>query len=409
MVNNDKYNKSFKQRLIAKLSDDVESEEVEAEGENKDEDSLRPEGEVEFEDKPQPVKKRNDLQNDNIDVSRETAKPHSDKDKTRDKRKFRFVRYLLFIPGLAVGVVLVVIAAQNLLVDKEYMYIGPLKSYEKLSLNNIDYKKTVEPAEHEFSMRELARCKKKSSSSPLEIKAEAYMAFFTEDFQIVAEKDINTKTSFASIAKLLGALTVLEDYDLAEEIALIEQVNSEGNGLDLQVGEEISVENLLAGALVGSRNDAMYALAQNYPGGVDEFVAAMNEKAAVLGMENTHVANPIGLDDPDQYSTPRDIAILAIAAMKKDPIRDLVSRKSYMVETVSGRNISVENTNPLVGELSGVIGLKTGYTGQAGLCLVTYVDDNPDLIVIVLNAEDRGEASKNLINWVRDNYTCESY
>jgi D-alanyl-D-alanine carboxypeptidase (penicillin-binding protein 5/6) len=135
----------------------------------------------------------------------------------------------------------------------------------------------------------------------------------------------------------------------------------------------------------------------------------MNEKAAVLGMENTHVANPIGLDDPDQYSTPRDIAVLAIAAMKKDPIRDLVSRKNYMVETVSGRNISVENTNPLVGELSGVIGLKTGYTGQAGLCLVTYVDDNPDLIVIVLNAEDRGEASKNLINWVRDNYTCESY
>jgi D-alanyl-D-alanine carboxypeptidase (penicillin-binding protein 5/6) len=201
-------------------------------------------------------------------------------------------------------------------------------------------------------------------------------------------------------------MVVVDAYDLETEIALKEEVDAEGNGIDLEVGEKVKVKDLLGAALVGSKNDAMYALAQNYPGGVQAFVESMDEKRADFGMNDTSVVNPIGLDDPEQYSTPRDIALLMIVAMREPVISDIVALPSYTVETAAGRQEIVYATNTLLTEVPGVVGGKTGYTAEAGLSLVTFIDDDPDFVTVVFNAEDRYEASKRLIEAVRLGYAC---
>ncbi|MBN1618025.1 D-alanyl-D-alanine carboxypeptidase [Candidatus Dojkabacteria bacterium] len=251
------------------------------------------------------------------------------------------------------------------------------------------------------------RCENVGTDTP-EVNAQSYFVFYADNFDVIASKNENEKVSFASIVKLLSSLVALEYYhDMDQELALLEPVDAQGSGLDIEIGETLSVRELLSAALVGSRNDAMYVLAQNYPGGVNSFVEAMNKKARDLGMKDTLIENPIGFDNDKQYSSLRDIAVLSVTAMKNSFISETVSKASVIVTTSYGREEVVDSTNYLLWEVDGVIGLKSGYTENAGLCLVTYVDDNPDFITIVLNSEDRYEESKTLINWVRENYRCE--
>ncbi len=302
---------------------------------------------------------------------------------------------------LILGILIIVIMAFLAFVwyfsPPEANYVGPLRNFSR---------STYEFRPISSSYDELSRCRKVGDGAAPDINAGSYFAFYPENFHVVAEKNPEDKVAFASITKLLGALVVLDNYDLSEEIALLEEVDTAGNGLDLEVGEKIEVGELLSAALVGSRNDAMYALAQNYPEGQEAFIEAMNAKAHILGMKNTVVLDVVGLDAEGQHSTPRDIGVLAVAAMNREEIKDIVSQQSITVKTLQGREIVVESTNPLIGEVEGVIGLKTGYTGKAGLCLVTYVDDEVDFVVVVLNAQDRAIASAKLVEWVRSNYSC---
>ncbi|MBN2100794.1 D-alanyl-D-alanine carboxypeptidase [Candidatus Dojkabacteria bacterium] len=251
----------------------------------------------------------------------------------------------------------------------------------------------------------VSRCRRSNAEKP-EINAKSYVVVYSDDFQVALQKDSGTSAPFASIVKILGSLVALDYYDLDQQLALKESVDAQGNGLDLGVGETLSVEDLMGAALIGSKNDAMYVLAQNYPGGQHGFLTAMQEKSRVIGLSDTSVVNVIGLDSSDQYSTPMDIAVLSIVAMRNPVIAGFAGRSSYSVTTSTGRTESFASTNPLLGNVDGVIGLKTGYTLNAGLCLVTYVDDKRDFVVVVLNAEDRGEESRKIIEWVRSNYEC---
>lgn len=246
----------------------------------------------------------------------------------------------------------------------------------------------------------------RSSDIMTEIGAEAYYAVFTDSFSVAYAQFPYQKAPFASIVKLLGGIVIAEEYDLDAAIALKEKVDAEGNGIDLEVGEMVLTKHLLGAALVGSKNDAMYALAQNYPGGTEAFVVSLNEKAAEIGMKDTSITNPIGLDDPEQYSTPRDIALLMIVAMRYPIIAEITGSSSYTVVTEDGRQEIVRTTNSLLDDVPGVIGGKTGYTAEAGFSLVAYVHDSPDFVTVVFNAEDRYEASRLLIEAVRDGYSC---
>jgi D-alanyl-D-alanine carboxypeptidase len=278
--------------------------------------------------------------------------------------------------------------------DDSLNYLGPLPATNSdiLSLPEV-------PAPAAVCVR--------SSDIMTEIGAESYYAVFADSFSVAYAQLPNQKAPFASIVKLLGGIIVAEEYDLDAAIALKEEVDAEGNGIDLEIGEKVITKDLLGAALVGSKNDAMYALAQNYSGGTEGFVSRLKEKAAEIGMADTSVVNPIGLDDPEQYSTPRDIALLMIVAMRNPTIAELTGNSSYTVVTEDGRQEIVWATNTLLNDVPGVIGGKTGFTAEAGFSLVTYVHDSPDFVTVVFDAEDRYEASRQLIEAVRGGYTCK--
>lgn len=252
----------------------------------------------------------------------------------------------------------------------------------------------------------LSSCIRSEYAEDPEINAQAYIAVYEEDFQVVIQYNANRRLSFASIAKLMSVLVSLESYDTESELALLTAVDSQGSGMDLSVGESVRVYDLVAAAIVGSKNDAIYALAQNFPGGEAAFVLKMNEKAVAMGLTGTNFVNPAGFDDPNQYSNVRDLAILSIVAMRHPVIKELASLMTYELTTSTGRIVEIDTTNGLLGEVGGVVGIKTGYTESAGLCLASYFENGRDFVTVVLNAEDRVEESKKLIEWVEQNYNC---
>lgn len=150
----------------------------------------------------------------------------------------------------------------------------------------------------------------------------------------------------------------------------------------LKPEEEVTLEALLYGLMLSSGNDAALAIAGYCGGDVESFVAEMNKKAAQLGMNDTHFANPNGLDDPDHYSTAYDMAILARAVLEREELRTIVSTRSIFI---AGRSLT--NHNKLLWRYEGCTGLKTGYTDEAGRTLVSSaLRDGQELIAVTLNA-----------------------
>ena len=145
----------------------------------------------------------------------------------------------------------------------------------------------------------------------------------------------------------------------------------------LRVGEKLTLEELLYGLLLCSGNDAALALTE-CAGGVEPFVALMNEKAAALGMKNTHFANPNGLDDEEHYSTAYDMAMLACAAANEPTLRRIASTRTA---AIGGRTLI--NHNKLLSRMDGCIGLKTGYTKAAGRTLVSCAEREGHRLVAV--------------------------
>lgn len=172
----------------------------------------------------------------------------------------------------------------------------------------------------------------------------------------------------ASITKLMTALVALESgHDLEETVTVGEAcTRAEGSSLYLRPGEEISLKGLLYGVMLRSGNDAALAVAEHCGGSVEEFVGRMNEKAAQLGMVNSHFANPNGLNAEGHYSSAYDMALLARACLENEALAEIATTKSA---TVDGRVLT--NHNKLLWQYEGCIGLKTGYTEKAGRTLVS--------------------------------------
>lgn len=152
----------------------------------------------------------------------------------------------------------------------------------------------------------------------------------------------------------------------------------------LRPGEEVSLEGLLYGLLLSSGNDAALAIAGGCAGEVDTFVEWMNQRAADLGMQNTHFANPNGLDEEGHYSTAADMALLAQAVLENETLSKIVSTRST---TIAGRSLT--NHNKLLWRYEGCTGMKTGYTDAAGRTLVSSAyRDGQTLICVTLKDPD---------------------
>lgn len=209
--------------------------------------------------------------------------------------------------------------------------------------------------------------------------------------------------AMASLTKIMTALLVLERHSLSEVVTVAPIAdNIGGSTVGLKSGEQFSVANLLKALLLPSANDAAYALAMFDGRSVGSFVQSMNDRAAALGLKNTHFANPAGLDSPMQYSTPRDLAWLTMAALKNSYFRQTVGTRNAEIASSEGKTFGLHNTNAMLRANDEVYGVKTGTTDNAGECLIVLFreNDRPYLLVL-LGSKERYTDSQRVIEAVR--------
>lgn len=196
----------------------------------------------------------------------------------------------------------------------------------------------------------------------------------------------------ASLTKLMTALLVLELARPDDAVTIAPSATREtGTRIGLRTGERFRLQDLLAAALIPSANDACHALADHLDGNESKFIARMNHRAHALGMRNTHFTNACGHDKPGHYSSAKDLSILVHALLKYPSLIEVTSKKNLQIATVDGqRRYFLENKNALIGRYDGALGLKTGFTPNAGKCLVAYAKrgDNT-VLLILLHGQDR--------------------
>ena len=196
----------------------------------------------------------------------------------------------------------------------------------------------------------------------------------------------------ASLTKIMTALVLLErDWKPDSPVTVSRAAAAEtGSRAGLQAGETLGAGDLLTAMLVTSANDACVALAEHAAGSVPAFVAAMNARAAALGLAATRFSNPCGHDAPAQRSSARDLLALAEAALARPEFARAVALRSTEIRTTGGRRIALKSGNHLLGNSPGVIGVKTGWTPGAGKCLVVLAErDRMRVLIVLLDATDR--------------------
>lgn len=236
---------------------------------------------------------------------------------------------------------------------------------------------------------------------PPEIKAGAAVLADADSGEVIFSVCADKKMRIASTTKIMSALVVLENLPTDRIIEIRpEWTGIEGSSMYLAAGEKYSVGELLYGMMLASGNDAAEALACSTAGSTQAFAEMMNAKAAELNMSSTHFTNPHGLDDDEHYSTAADMARLAAAAMKNPEFERIVSTESV---TVGGRVIS--NHNKLLRQYDGAIGVKTGYTSDAGRTLVGCARrGDTKLICVTLDDGDDWNDQAALFDWGFENY-----
>lgn len=243
-----------------------------------------------------------------------------------------------------------------------------------------------------------------------EISAEGVIVFDLESGVTLYGRNAEEVLSPASTTKIMTALVALEHYNL-DDVVTVATVANSGQVMGLVPGEQITVENLLYGALIHSGNDAAWALAEHYEGGVEKFVEAMNEKAMALHLTHSHFTNPVGYDDSAHKMSAIDLARLSAYALTNKTIAKIVAIPQITISDAQHTRFhSLTNVNALLGKIPGVAGIKTGWTEEAGENLVTLVERNGHrVITVVLKSLNRFNDTEQLINWVFANYTWQVF
>jgi D-alanyl-D-alanine carboxypeptidase (penicillin-binding protein 5/6) len=176
--------------------------------------------------------------------------------------------------------------------------------------------------------------------------------------------------------------------------------------MDLVAGEQMTFRSLLYGMMLNSGNDAAYTLANNYVGGLSNFIDQMNQRALQMGLKNTHFQNPAGFDNNQHYTSAADMAQIAKIFTQDALLAKIVATKSTSVLSFDkSHQHLLTNLNKLLGQ-DGVVGIKTGTTEASGENLVTLVErDGHRILIVVLNSRDRFSETKQIIDWIFANYT----
>jgi serine-type D-Ala-D-Ala carboxypeptidase (penicillin-binding protein 5/6) len=252
------------------------------------------------------------------------------------------------------------------------------------------------------------------TGAPSGVKAEGAVLADADTGQILWGRDLGTERPMASVTKVMTALLVLKSGSLGREIAVPAAADSYawkygGEAAGLHPGDVLTAQELLAALLLPSGADAAYTLANAYGPGLNAFIARMNATAAQLGMIETHFTSPDGLPYPTEtstYSTPSDLLILGLAAMRYPAFRSIVDLRFYQLPKGPGHHAYWwDNTDHLIGSYAGAVGIKDGYTDDAGHCLLfEAVRNGRTLIGVVLGSPAAGVAAgaqdaARMLNW----------
>jgi len=242
-----------------------------------------------------------------------------------------------------------------------------------------------------------------------DLTADRWIVYDADTDVVLASWDADTQASMASVTKVLTAMVVIDNVELGEVVTIPEFVtNIRGSTAGLVAGEEWTVGDLLIAMLVRSGNDAALTLGYHVGGeSIDKFVLMMNAKARELGLDNTHFANPNGLDHEEHYSSARDLLSIIVASQEYPDIRRISRiRIVTMPENPDGETRTFKNTNKLLGAYPGAIGLKTGDTPWADKVLLGVAEQNGRTIyTVVMGSDDHFSDTRELLDWAYSTYS----
>ena len=253
----------------------------------------------------------------------------------------------------------------------------------------------------------------------LEIAAPSAILMDAATGTVLFEKNANERLAPASVTKIMTLLLVMEALDsgrIGWDDTVVASETAAGKGgsqVYLEVGEQMSMDEMLKSVVVSSANDCATALAEHVAGSESAFVAMMNERAAQLGLTDTHFVNCTWLDDePDaaeHLTTAHDLAVMSRELLRHPEIKNYTT---IWMDTVRNGQFGLSNTNKLVRFYEGTTGLKTGYTSAAGHCLsATAERDGIELIAVVMHcasSTDRFQSAKALLDYGFANYALVS-
>ena len=244
-----------------------------------------------------------------------------------------------------------------------------------------------------------------NSNAKPTINSRRYVIFDRLSGRCIYGKDENKQTAMASTTKIMSIIIVVENCNLSDTVTITAKAaGTGGSKLGLHTDDKITVMDLLYGLMLRSGNDAAVALAIHTAGSVEKFADLMNQKAEELGLKNTHFVTPHRLDNPNHYTTAYELAKITDYALKNETIAKIVKTKTATIN-INGSPMQINNTNELLGNVDGVYGVKTGFTNNAGRCLVTSVKrGDMDLIIVVLGADTRKDRAKDSMKLIEYAY-----
>ena len=220
--------------------------------------------------------------------------------------------------------------------------------------------------------------------------------------QMIYKKGETRVLKPASLTKIMTCILAIESGKMDNVVTITRpMIQVEPTKLDLKVGDQVRLKDLVHAALIKSANDAAYSIAYFLGNNdKDRFISMMNNKAKKLGMRNTNFQNPAGFDQPNHRTTAKDLTKLAEYAIKNRTFNKIVKMNSYSFNTLNtNKKFSVYTSNKLQKENKYVVGLKTGYTSGAGACLIARAKkDKKDILLVMLNADNRWKNAKNVVN-----------
>ena len=239
---------------------------------------------------------------------------------------------------------------------------------------------------------------------PPEINAGAGVVMDMKSGRVLYEKNAYSRRAIASTTKMMTAILALENASLDDKVTVSKRAASIwGSTIGLRAGQVFTMKELLYGLMLNSGNDAAIAIAEHVGGSVENFLGMMNAKAFEVGARNTQFKSPHGLDMDGHYSTAYDLALIARYALNNRTFSEIVSTKAASIS--SG---GLYNTNEMLDSYPGADGVKTGYTGKAGRCLVTSATrGNWRIISVVLNSPTtyaRAQASSRMLDYAFNNF-----